>query len=69
MKIILYLFLLQHSSFICTGAQKAANEKALFTNKELPEVLKGTLKQLQFMFPKEKLTQQKCLCLNRYWNK
>ena len=44
MKIILYLFLLQHSSFICTGAQKAANEKALFTNKELPEVLKGTLK-------------------------
>ena len=44
MKIILYLFLLQHSSFICTGAQKAVNEKALFTNKELPEVLKGTLK-------------------------
>lgn len=44
MKIILYLFLLQHSSFICTRAQKAANEKALFTNKELPEVLKGTLK-------------------------
>lgn len=59
MKIILYLFLLQHSSFICTGAPKTANEKALFANEELPEVLKGTLKQLQLMFPKEKLTQQK----------